>query len=145
MTPVLRHNRRMHRTFRIAITSTLVVLLAACRQPQPEIAPGASRMEWQGLHACTDCDAIDTRLVLSREDGEQRFEMVETFLLQGGDEPFADSGAWQFEHALIRLDGDDGSLRSYELLGDGRLESRQLDGSLDPQPHVLQPVAGVHP
>lgn len=100
-------------------------------------------MEWQGMQHCADCDAIDTVLVLSHGDGEQRFEMIETYLLDGGGEPFADAGAWGYDDTLVRLQGDDGSLRTYLLLGDGRLQSRQADGRAERAAHELQPVAGV--
>ncbi|TKS52923.1 copper resistance protein NlpE [Luteimonas yindakuii] len=120
-----------------------ILVLAACRVPAPEPLTAAEQMEWQGLQGCADCEAIDTVLVLSRDGGQQRFEMVETYLLQGGGEPFADAGAWQYEDSLIRLQGDEGSMRTYALLGDGRLQSRQANGSRERRAHELQPVSGV--
>ena len=121
----------------------------AMKKPVP--TPDAdSAALWRGLHDgvlllqhCADCDAIDTVLVLSHGDGEQRFEMIETYLLDGGGEPFTDAGAWRYDDTLLRLQGDDGSLRTYLLLGDGRLQSRQADGRAERAAHELQPVAGV--
>lgn len=123
--------------------TAILLLLSACGSPAPDPRVQAQRMEWQGMQHCADCDAIETMLVLSHGDGLQRFEMVETYLLDGGGEPFTDTGAWQYEDALIRLQGDEGSLRTYALLGDGRLQSRQADGRAERAPHELQPVAGV--
>lgn len=121
----------------------IVLLLSACGSSTPEPPVQAERMEWQGMQRCADCDAIDTVLVLSHGDGQQRFEMIETYLLNGGGEPFTDAGGWQYEGALIQLQGDDGSLRTYTLLGNGYLQSRQADGRAERGAHELQPVSGV--
>ena len=123
----------------------ILVLLPGCRQATPDPMPGTERMEWQGLQGCADCDGIDTMLVLSRADGEQRFEMVETYLVRDTGEPFVDTGAWRFEAPLVRLQGDGGSVRIYAVLGDGRLQSRNVDGSPERGGHVLQPVGGFGP
>lgn len=121
----------------------MALLLSACGSPAPDPLAQAERVEWQGMQQCADCDAIGTVLVLSRTGGEQRFEMTETYLLGGNGEPFADAGAWQYQDALISLQGDEGSLRTYALLDDGRLQSRGADGRAQRTAHELQPVAGV--
>lgn len=110
-----------------------VWLPAGCERAAPPDPPlvgedEAGRVEWRGTLPCVDCAGIETMLVLQREDGRMRFELVETYLTRAGGERFVDTGSWRAGDGLLRLEGGRGSLRTYAVLGDGRLQPRDPDG-----------------
>lgn len=130
----------------VALAPLLSSLLFGCRAPAPEPVADGGRMEWQGLQACADCDAIETVLTLERSGDAQPYRLTETYLTGGGGEPFVDDGEWRLDSGLIRLQGEAGSVRTYAVLPDGRLQSRDADGGrVRGGGHVLQPVSGVGP
>lgn len=125
--------RRM-RGLAMCMLWSCVLALAACdaqRTPAPQIlAPveqADGRIEWGGMQPCADCEGIDTRLVLTRERGRQRFVLTETYLAERR-VPFVVTGAWRREDALLRLDADDGARLGYVVLDDGRLQPRDARG-----------------
>lgn len=117
-----------------AAALAIALALAGCERAAgpapPALAPlerGDGRLEWTGMQPCADCEAIDTRLVLMREDGRRRFVLTETFLAE---QPvrFVSSGRWQRSDGLLRLDADDGASLRYAVLDNGRLQPRDLRG-----------------
>ncbi len=135
----LRHNRRMNRWLQVGAWG-LVAAIGGCdgRAPAshvglPQDAPqldagGSERLEWHGRLACTDCDAIDTDLVLQRGGRANDYLLTESYLATDGGARFVEHGRWQRADALLRLQGDGGSVRTYALLPDGRLQSRDERG-----------------
>jgi copper homeostasis protein (lipoprotein) len=120
------------------------LLLAGCnRQQAPEgqgavptppgrlaIEPaGDSERIWVGLLPCSDCQGIDTRLVLRAQGGRHNYLMTETYVGSSGRNSFDRAGSWveqtrQIEGesvTLYILDPDRGG-QSYRLQPDGALE-----------------------
>lgn len=126
----------------------LAGLLAGCVRddgadmplPGPDARPGA--MEWRGSLPCVDCEAIDTRLVLERRDGSQRYELVEVYVAVEGSMSFEEAGDWRIDDALLSLQPDTGGLRHYAMGHGGRLQMRDLGGRVIPgrEGEFLQPV-----
>jgi hypothetical protein len=109
------------------------------------VEQGDGRVEWAGVQPCTDCDAIDTRLVLAREDGRRRFVLTEVYLAEQPVQ-FVANGQWERSGALLQLEADDGSRLRYALLEDGRLQPRDLRGRRLPGSDgdgMLMPVASA--
>lgn len=144
----LRHNRCMPRVHAPALALLLAGLLAGCARDDavdaPRVAtdarPGA--MEWRGSLPCVDCEAIDTRLLLERRDGRQRYEMVEVYVAVEGSMSFEEAGDWRIDDALLSLEPDTGGLRRYVMGHGGRLQMRDLGGRVIPgrEREFLQPV-----
>jgi hypothetical protein len=129
---LLRHNRRMPRLLPACLL--LAALLPGCERATPP-APAAAdafadegSIEWQGLLACADCEAIDTRLLLQRGGSHRDYVLTETYLAGPEGARFVEHGRWRRDQALLRLQGDDGSKRVYALLPDGRLQPRDGHG-----------------
>jgi copper homeostasis protein (lipoprotein) len=90
---------------------------------------------WVGLLPCSDCQGVDTRLVL-RVDGDRRdYLMTETYLGGGGKNSFNRAGTWAQVDELVDgqpatlyiLDPDRGGQR-FSLQADGALEMLDGDG-----------------
>ena len=140
----------MPRTRAIASALLLAGLLAGCARdgdadagatpPGLDMDPGA--VEWRGSLPCVDCEAIDTRLVLERRDGAQRYELVEVYVAIDGSMRFEEAGEWRIHRSLLSLEPDTGGLRQYGLAHGGRLQPRDLGGRVIPgrEGDVLQPV-----
>jgi len=111
----------------------------------PPLAEGANgELRWRGLLACADCDGIDMQLRLVRDDAPQ-YELVELFLVRGGEERFHERGLWTREGRFLRLQADDGAERVFAIEADGRLSVRDPDGAVpDGAPRLLEPVT-PHP
>jgi hypothetical protein len=122
----------MRASTRLPLAMLAVLLaVAGCRRepvPLPGIAKGDGRVEWRGITPCADCDAIAVRLVLRRERGEQRYLLEETYFTGDAGERFVDRGRWRHETGLLRLEGADGSRRTFALGEDGRLRARDSRG-----------------
>ena len=119
--------------------------LAACQGPERATADGdgADELAFEGERACADCQAIATRLVLRQRAHRCDYAMTELVRARSGDVRFVERGRWQRQQALLQLQGDDGSHRTYAVLPDGRLQSRDARGAILPGPDdVLVPVAG---
>ncbi|MGY1458386.1 MULTISPECIES: copper resistance protein NlpE N-terminal domain-containing protein [unclassified Luteimonas] len=139
----------MPRVHAIALALLLVGLVAGCARdgdPQPALPgidpAGHGAVEWRGSLPCADCEAIDTRLVLERQDGAQRYELVEVYVAVEGSVSFEERGEWQLHHALLSLEPDTGGLRRYALVHGGALQVRDLQGRTFPgrDGDLLQPL-----
>lgn len=95
-----------------------------------------SERTWTGLLPCTDCQGIDTRLVLRAAAGRHEYQLTETYLGGQGRNSFSSTGSWVEVTApiggesttLVILDPDKSGQR-FALAPDGALEL--LDGSGD--------------
>ncbi|GGJ98215.1 copper resistance protein NlpE N-terminal domain-containing protein [Luteimonas terricola] len=132
-----------------ALALLLAGLVAGCARDDgtdttlsPSMDPGHGTAEWRGSLPCVDCEAIDTRLVLERHDGAQRYELVEVYVAVDGSVSFEERGEWRLHHALLSLEPDTGGLRRYGLVHGGALQVRDLGGRTFPgrDGDLLQPV-----
>ena len=95
-----------------------------------------SERTWTGLLPCTDCQGIDTRLVLRAADGRHDYQLTETYLGGQGRNSFSTTGTWVEVTApiagepttLVILDPDKSGQR-FAVAPDGALEL--LDGTGD--------------
>lgn len=103
-------------------------------------------VEWRGSLPCADCQAIDTRLVLARNDGDQVYELVEVYVAADGSMRFEEAGEWRLDDALLTLEPRTGGLRRYRVAHGGMLQVRDPDGRVFPgrEDDVLLPI-GRHP
>lgn len=94
-----------------------------------------SERTWVGLLPCSDCQGIDTRLVLRTRAGRRDYLLTETYLGGPGANSFNRAGAWIEVDALIDgqslttyiLDPDQGGQR-FVLQADGALELLEGNG-----------------
>lgn len=138
-----------------APASTLVLLLAlaACSRSNAPgaAAPGAAAVvpptpaeeeierTWAGLMPCSDCQGIDTRLVLRTQRGKRSYLLSETYLGGSGQTSFNRAGTWT---ELVRKSGNDAQVtyvldpdkaaQGYALQPDGALELLGADGKTPP-------------
>lgn len=148
---MLLHNQRMPRAHASAFALLLAGLLSACAREDaatghdslPGLAPGQDAVEWRGSLPCADCEAIDTRLVLERRRGEQRYELVEVYVALDGSVSFEETGEWQLERSMLSLEPGTGGLRRYALVHGGVLQVRDLRGRVFPgrEHDLLLPAA----
>lgn len=98
-----------------------------------DVAPAsdeAFERSWQGVLPCSDCDGIQTRLVLRRDaEGSQAFEIEETYLGAEAGNVFTHAGIWRQASQGI----DDGTATVFRVDPDGADQWFQLqpDGSLE--------------
>jgi copper homeostasis protein (lipoprotein) len=99
---------------------------------------GAERV-WQGVLPCSDCQGIDTRLVLREEGKTRQYRLEETYL--GADAPnhFERKGRWTEAHeptagepAVLFVLDPERAPRRFRLEPDGGLEL--LTGAVDAPP-----------
>jgi uncharacterized lipoprotein NlpE involved in copper resistance len=134
----MRHNRRVMRRALRGWWWCLLAVAACGRTPEPPARALASMdrvdaaqpsLAWRGLLACADCDGIDTDLRLVQGGGAAaRYELVETFLVEGGTQRFREQGRWERSDDLVRLRDDRGGERLYRLQANGALVATSLDG-----------------
>jgi copper homeostasis protein (lipoprotein) len=102
----------------------------------PELtAPEPSERTWVGLLPCSDCQGIDTRLVLRSQGGRRSYLMVETYVGGTGSNRFERTGSWTAQsagaageaQAVYLLDPDQDGQR-FALQADGALELLDPDG-----------------
>ena len=94
-------------------------------------ARGTQRSErtWAGLLPCSDCQGIDTRLVLRSDGGRRDYLMTETYLGSPGKNSFNRAGIWT---ELTRLvDGEPVTLYILDPDQAGQRLSLQPDGALE--------------
>ena len=142
----------MARPHATALLVLLAGLAAGCTREQaadagpPLASVDAGAVEWRGSLHCADCEAIDTRLVLDRSDGAQRYELREVYVAADGSVDFEEAGEWRMHHSLLSLEADDGGLRRFGLVGGGALQQRAASGRAIPgrEGDVLEPVGHPH-
>ena len=128
----------------------LALMAGGCnRNPDAASAPGAtpglaapelaatepSERTWVGLLPCSDCQGIDTRLVLRSHGGRRGYLMVETYVGGNGTNRFERTGSWTEQGAHVAgeaqavyvLDPDEDGQR-FALQPDGALELLDPDG-----------------
>ena len=54
---------------------------------------GSERI-WSGVLPCSDCDGVDTRLVLRSDGARRSFALTESYIGGQGETRFSRSGAW---------------------------------------------------
>ena len=132
--------------------ATAFLLLLALGACTPEKGPGAAAPDaaavvppapaeeeiertWAGLMPCSDCQGIDTRLVLRTERGRRDYVLTETYLGGSGRTSFNRAGSWTEVHyqrgddaqVTYVLDPDQATQR-YALQPDGALELLDPEG-----------------
>ena len=133
------------------IASLAVALaVAGCQRQAPVPANSAvaptlatdGQIHWRGRASCADCEGIDAQLTLRRAGRLNEFTLVETYYAGRRGARFVDHGRWQQSGGLLRLHGTSGSMRSYALLPDGRLQATGAHGTpLSPDAAALVPVS----
>lgn len=110
--------------------------------PLPQFEHGEGGIQWRGWLVCADCEGIDTVLSLQRNGEERSFTLTETYMTRDEDVRFVDTGRWQRDRNLLRLQGLQGGRRVYALLADGRLQPRDGQGRrFPPREHdFLMPI-----
>lgn len=122
-------------------------LLLSCQRGTAPLADGAavppfgttvpaprqdSERTWAGLLPCSDCQGIDTRLVLRSVGGRRDYLITETYVGGVGKNSFNRAGSWT-EVASVAdgatvtsyvLDPDQGGGQRFVLQADGALELR---------------------
>lgn len=135
------------------MTRTIPILmaafvLAACGRggedgpgAQPPGAPGIvaaptfgadTERTWVGLLPCSDCQGIDTRLVLRLKDGRRTYLMSETYLGSIGNNSFDTAGTWmetvgKADGRVVYILDPERTGQRFALQPDGALEA--LDGN----------------
>lgn len=132
------------------LIALLALVLAGCgRVDAPTEQPGESGagMEFSGVRACADCDAIEAWLRLEADGRSQRYRLVERYLDDGHARRFEESGTWRARGDLLQLRRVDGGERTYLRLADGRLQARASSGRADPRlaDDLLAPLARPRP
>lgn len=125
----------LHGSAIVCVVPILFALtLAGCGGPRQSNAPipglgqGDGEAEWGGTLSCTDCDGIDTHLLLRRQGNERRYQLLETYLAEDGDLEFVEQGEWkQVDAGVLELHGDEGGQRTFAVVDGGGLQLR--DGS----------------
>lgn len=131
------------------VVALLVLLLAGCGRveaPAEQAGEPGTGMEFSGVRACADCDAIEAWLRLEADGGSQRYRLVERYLDDGHARRFEESGNWRAEGDLLRLARTGGGERVYVRLADGRLQGRTMEGRIDPrlEDDLLAPLTFDH-
>lgn len=98
-------------------------------------SPDGSDRIWSGVLPCSDCQGVDTRLVLRVKDRKRSYVMIETYV--GGERPnrFTRAGRWTETTLLMdgetlttyTLDPGQGA-QTYALRPDGALELLDVNG-----------------
>jgi copper homeostasis protein (lipoprotein) len=138
---------------RLSLVFVLLALVAACK-PQGEQAAGSpvagvpgttvpaspnedSERTWAGLLPCTDCQGIDTRLVLRTENGKRAYLLSETYLggAGSGKNSFNRAGTWTEVQRKVGSEQEtsyvldpDQAAQQFILQPDGALELTGSDG-----------------
>lgn len=132
------------------LLAIFVLMLAGCGGPRQSNAPipglgqGDGEAEWGGTLSCTDCDGIDTHLLLRRQGNERRYQLLETYLAEDGDLEFAEQGEWtQVKAGVLELHGDEGGQRIFAVVDGGGLQLRDGSGETlrNREDDVLLPLA----
>lgn len=88
-----------------------------------------SERTWVGLLPCSDCQGIDTRLVLRTGGGRRDYLMTETYVGGTGRNTFSRSGSWTETDVVV-----DGEARTTYILDPGNADQRfalKPDGALE--------------
>jgi copper homeostasis protein (lipoprotein) len=107
----------------------------AGRSSQAPPAQGASQdwqngeRAWVGLLPCSDCQGIDTRLVLRSREGRRDYLLTETYIGGGGRNTFSREGVWT--QVSETGDGEPRTLYVLDPEQAGQRFSLQPDGALE--------------
>lgn len=124
----------------------VMLLLAACSRggddavadraaPPPPVSgfghgeSAQTERTWVGLLPCSDCQGIDTRLVLRAEGGRRDYLMTETYLGGPGKTTFNRAGTWT--EVTERVDGEPVTMYILDPDQAGQRFSLQPDGALE--------------
>jgi copper homeostasis protein (lipoprotein) len=144
--PARRPRRDPRRLLAAAALAALLVLLAACKPAAPGGAtpdaqvPSAdaqvlfppdqdSERTWAGLLPCSDCQGIDTRLVLRMHGGKRDYLLTVTYLASTGAHRFNRAGSWR--EARIAFDGEQATVFQLDPAQSGPQYAMQPDGALE--------------
>ena len=132
------------------LIALLALVLAGCGRvdaPTEQAGESGAGMEFSGVRACADCDAIEAWLRLEADGRSQRYRLVERYLDDGHARRFEESGTWRARGDLLQLRRVDGGERTYLRLADGRLQARASSGRADPRlaDDLLAPLARPRP
>ena len=132
------------------LIALLALVLAGCGRvdaPTEQAGESGAGMEFSGVRACADCDAIEAWLRLEADGRSQRYRLVERYLDDGHARRFEESGTWRARGDLLQLRRVDGGERTYLRLADGRLQARASSGWADPRlaDDLLAPLARPRP
>ena len=92
-------------------------------------SPQGSERTWVGLLPCSDCQGIDTRLVLRSQGGRRDYLMTETYLGSPGKNSFSRAGSWNELSKLV--DGEPVTFYVLDPDQAGQRLSLQPDGALE--------------
>lgn len=127
-------------------------MLAACgdaprapaRAPADAFTDTGPSLVWQGVVACADCAGIDTRLRLQQGVGPAtRYQLVEAYLDEAGNEYFREEGRWERQGAILLLRAQAGGVRRYRIDAGGALVPVDRKGLDAGDGRVLAPVPGA--
>jgi copper homeostasis protein (lipoprotein) len=145
--------RRLRRSVRRALAAmalaALVVLAGGCRPGAPGSgtpgteeaqAPSADARElfppdqdsertWAGLLPCSDCQGVDTRLVLRMHGGKRDYLLTETYLGSDGAKRFNRAGPWR--ETNVSFDGETATVFQLDPAQAGQQYAVQPDGALE--------------
>lgn len=88
-----------------------------------------SQRTWVGLFPCTDCEGVNTRLVLNARDGQNDYVLTETYLAHGDGQRFSRAGPWS--QAQAQVDGEDTIVYQLDPARSGQRYALQPDGALE--------------
>jgi len=88
-----------------------------------------SERTWAGLLPCSDCQGVDTRLVLRMHDGKRDYLLTETYLGNSGAKRFNRAGAWR--ETSVSFDGEAATVFQLDPAQAGQQYAVQPDGALE--------------
>jgi uncharacterized lipoprotein NlpE involved in copper resistance len=78
---------------------------------------------------CSDCQGVDTKLVLRMHGGRRDYLLTETYLAAAGGQRFSRAGAWRELH--VPLDDDEATVFQLDPAQAGQRYAMQPDGALE--------------
>ena len=138
--------RAIRRALAAMALGALLVLAAGCQPGAPgggtpdAQAPSAdardlfppdqdSERTWAGLLPCSDCQGVDTRLVLRMHGGKRDYLLTETYLGSAGAKRFNRAGPWR--ETSVSFDGEPATVFQLDPAQAGQQYAVQPDGALE--------------